>query len=107
MEFFDIAWPPIATILGAYILIDQAYTKIKARIHPATSIPAKVRKLDERYHDYLEEHQKVVDSLSECERINKLQCKAMLDIMRHIRDGNHVENMNRTIREIEDIIVDI
>lgn len=104
-------WAPIAGVLGAYILIDNVYTKLKARLHPATSLPSKVALLEKGYANYLTEHENTMaqynKQFEEFEKINKLQCKAMLDIMRHMRDGNHVENMNKTIREIEDILIDI
>lgn len=108
MEAF---WAPIAGILGAYILIDNVYSRLKERLHPATSLPSKVAFLEKGYEDYLTERENTINrynkQFEEFEKINKLQCKAMLDIMRHMRDGNHVENMNRTIREIEDILIDI
>lgn len=100
MDFLSNFWAPIATVLAAYILIDQAYTRLKDRLHPATSLPERVKKLEEGFEKYEQDQ-------ADIEHINKLECKAMLDIMMHMRDGNHVENMNKTIREIEDILVEI
>ncbi len=100
MDFLGNIWAPIATVLAAYILIDQAYIRIKERLHPATSLPERVKRLEEGLDKYEKEQEDI-------EHINKLQCKAMLDIMMHMRDGNHVANMNNTIHEIEDILVEI
>lgn len=100
-------WAPIAYVLSAYILLDKTYTIIKARLHPATSLPKRIKTLEDQLKVCSEEKIDIVESLGEFERINKLQCKAMLDIMRHMKDGNHVDNMNKTIREIEDILVEI
>lgn len=95
-----ISWASISAILAAYILIDTAYSRFKERINPAAGLPARVKALETN-------HKETVEQFTKIEETNKLQCKAMLDIMLHMRDGNHVENMNKTIREIEDILVDI
>lgn len=107
MAVLGTLWAPIATLLAAIILIDQAYTRIMARLRPATSIPARLKKVEEEINAAKEAKEKFSTVMDEYEKINKLQCKAMLDIMLHMKDGNHVENMNKTIKEIESILVDI
>ena len=104
---FATLWAPLATLLAAFILIDQAYIRIRDKIRPATSLPARIKKVEEKLAASEQEREKIAKVLEDYEHINKLQCQAMLDIMRHMRDGNHVENMNKTIKEIEHILVEI
>lgn len=103
----ELSWATISAILAGYILIDTAYSKLKERINPAANIPTRIKTLEYTSQKYLKERQEVAEQFTKIEETNKLQCKAMLDIMLHMRDGNHVENMNKTIKEIEDILIDI
>lgn len=100
-------WQLLAGILGGIVLIGNAGAVIFKWLKPAFELTKDVSAAKKDI-ELLKQHEKNdFQKLNEIEKMNKAQCSAMLSMMNHMIDGNHVDKMRETRDEIQDMLINM
>lgn len=100
-------WGPIAVVLGAIVLIYNAYCAIRESIRPTINTRKEIEKHAERLDELEEREKQDSDALEHLEKMSKLQCQCMICLINHMIDGNGVEEMKKTRDKVQELIVDL
>lgn len=100
-------WELLAGIAGGIVLLGNAGAMIYKWIRPALQVKETVEELDKRSKRDAEAIQKLEAVIDQNERVNRLYLKAMLNIINHMIDGNNVNAMKETRKDIEDLLAGV
>lgn len=88
----------ILAIAGGITVVGGAWTVISKWIAPATKLVQRVKTLEQDSKQFHETSNMLVDE-------NKLMLRAMMNLLRHEIDGNHVDQLAKIQADIENYLV--
>ena len=97
-------WSIIAGIAGGIVLLGNAGAVIYKWINPALKMKDDVKELDRRSKNDYEAIQKLEKAIERNEVVNKLQLEVMLNMLNHMIDGNGVEEMKETRKQVQSLL---
>lgn len=100
-------WAEVAAILGGIVLIGNAGAVVFKWLRPAMNVKRDVEQLQRDVAHMREHEKKDLETLKTIKDMNKMQSRAMLDIVNHMIDGNHVEQMKKTRDDITEMLTRI
>ena len=100
----QMTWSIIAGIAGGIVLLGNAGAVIYKWINPALKMKDDVKELDRRSKNDYEAIQKLEKAIERNEVVNKLQLEVMLNMLNHMIDGNGVEEMKETRKQVQSLL---
>lgn len=97
-------WQQLQPLLAAIVLIGGALAVILKIVHPIVSLKDTVEGNTEEIRKLKKHETKDLETLESIQEMNKAQCNAMLCIINHMIDGNHVDRMQETRDSIQDLL---
>lgn len=102
IEELSTAWVVFAGILGAVFLIDKTLDLIKKYKAPADDLKTIVARHTELLSKDNERIHNLENTMQETTRV---QNKALLQLMNHSLDGNHIDKLKEARDQMEDFLI--
>ncbi len=100
-------WELIAAIAGGIVLLGNAGAMIYKWIRPALKVKETVEELDRRSKNDFEAIQRLEKAIEQNEQVNRLHLVVMLNMLNHMIDGNGVDDMKETRKDIENLLAGV
>ena len=97
-------WKDIEIILSAIVLVGAALAALHAWVKPILSLRDTVKEHTEDLERIKRHEVKDLEVLKNVQMMNKAQCNAMLCIINHMIDGNHINKMQETRDDIQELL---
>lgn len=97
-------WELILAVAGGIVLIANAGSAILKAVSPAIKAKEELEELDRRTRNDYDAINELKDAILRNEEVNRLQIVVMLDILNHLIDGNDVEEMKETRRQLQKLL---
>lgn len=97
----------IMAVLGGIVLLGNAGAVIYKWIAPALQIKKKVEELDRRTINDYEMIQKLEKTVEQSEQVSRIHLVVLLNTINHMIDGNGVDELKETRKDIEEILAGI
>lgn len=99
-----ITWSLIAGVCGGLIVLWQTVKMVLEMISPAINLKDTVDKHNTEIEYLKKSIQQIDKRMEHSNHMNTMQLRSMIDIMNHMIDGNHVDNMKSTRDDILNLI---
>lgn len=102
MEELSTAWVVVAALISAVILIDNGLDRVKKWRKPADDL----RDIVARHTELLAKDNERIKGLEDqVKETTRIQNRALLQLMNHSLDGNHVDKLKQARDEMEDYLI--
>jgi len=102
IEQLSNAWIVFAGLLGAVFLLDKALDLIKKYKAPANDL----RDIVARHTELLAKDNERIKGLEDqMKETTRIQNRALLQLMNHSLDGNHIDKLKQARDEMEDYLI--
>lgn len=98
-------WGTIAAVLGAIVLIGNAVAVFKGWLKPAKDFKIEVEEHAARIASLEKHADDDLHALQHLQEMNRLQMRAMLNLINHQIDGNGIESMKETRDDIQELLI--
>ena len=101
------SWELIAAIAGGIVLLGNAGAVIYKWIRPALQVKEDVEELNRRSKNDFEAIQKLETTIENVEQVNRMHLRVMLNIINHMIEGNNIDSMKETRKDIENLLAGV